>query len=239
MTDEAPPGAPPERAPDAPLAPGESDTAPRAPGATPVASAPGAPVSLAPSSSEASAGAAPGGDSFDPHAERRELRRARIRVFQILLALGVFSAITGATISVSVAFALRPAVLALPGFVHGATVIAIARLWAWAVAPLAAWGAGRVLNARPWVIAFSICAWGEMVYLMFDMAIMGFGPGVYRSLGYFIGRMVTLGLGMLFAWVLAKRGRASADQLKARQEAEAEATRRRYAKWLEEQTSRR
>lgn len=175
----------------------------------------------------------------DPAAERRERVRARIRAFQILLALGVVSAIAGAAISVSLAFALRPAVLALPGIVHDVTVTAIARLWAWAVAPLAAWGAGRVLNARPWVIAFSICAWGEVVYVMFDMAIMGFGPGVYRSLWYFSGRVVTLGLGMLFAWLLARRGRAAADQVKARHEAEAEATRRRYAKWLEEQTSRR
>jgi Kef-type K+ transport system membrane component KefB len=175
----------------------------------------------------------------DPADERRERLRARIRAFQILLALGVFSAITGAVISVSAAFALRPAVLALPGVPHDIAVIAIARIWAWAVAPLAAWGAGRVLNARPWVIAFSICAWGEVVYVMFDMAIMGFGPGVYRSLGYFSGRLVTLLLGMLLAWLLARYGRAVADRLKAKHQAEAEATRQRYAKWLEEQTSKR
>jgi len=173
----------------------------------------------------------------DPATERRERLRARIRVFQILLALGVMCAITGAAISVSVAFALQSAVRAIPGTLHDLTVTAIARLWVWAVAPLAAWGAGRVVSARPWVIAFSICAWGEALYVMFDLAVGGFGESVYRSPGYFTGRVVTLGLGMAFGFLLARHGRAAADRVKARHEAEAEATRRRYAKWLEEQTS--
>lgn len=170
-----------------------------------------------------------------PDSERRERLSFRIRAFQILLALGVLCAVVGAVISVSVAFALKPAVLDLPPVLHAVAVIAIARMWAWAVAPLAAWGAGRVLAIRPSVIAFSVCAWGEIVYVSFDLAVMGFGEGVYRSLGYFSGRVVTLALGMLFAWLLARHGRAVAERIKARHEAEAEATRQRYAKWLEEQ----
>ena len=208
MTGDAPPGPPPDRASEAPV-PASSDASSAL--ATP----------LAP----------------DPVAERRERLRARLRVFQILLALGVMCAIAGAAISVSVAFALRTEVQAIPGALHDVTVIAIARLWVWMVAPLAAWGAGRVLNARPWVIAFSICAWGETMYVMFDLAVGSFRGDVYRSIGYFTGRVATLGLGMAFGFLLARHGRAAADRVKARHEAEAEATRRRYAKWLEEQTS--
>jgi hypothetical protein len=171
----------------------------------------------------------------DPGSERRARLRVRIRAFQILLALGVLCAVAGAMVSVSVAFALRPVVRALPPGLHEVAVIAIARLWVWAVAPLAAWGAGRVLAVRPWATAFSICAWGEAVYVMFDLAIMGFDAGVYRSFGWFSGRVVTLALGMVLGWLLARRGRAAAERVKARHEAEAEATRARYAKWLEEQ----
>jgi hypothetical protein len=245
MTGEGPPGSPPEGAAEkspaatrdaASLTPESGASAPLAPASS---SAP--PLSADEREAPTSAASSVVPDNreapIEPASERRERLRARIRAFQILLALGVFSAITGAVISVSLAFALRSVVLALPGVIHDVAVITIARLWAWAVAPLAAWGAGRVLNARPWVIAFSISAWGEVLYVMFDLAIMGFAAGVYRSPGYFSGRAVTLGLGMLFGWLLAKHGRAAADRVKARHEAEAEATRQRYAKWLEEQTS--
>jgi len=175
----------------------------------------------------------------DPDSGRRERLRARIRAFQVLLALGVLSALAGAIITGSLFFALRPELESLPPVLRDVVLLALMRLWVWAVAPLAAWGAGRVLSLRPWATAFSICAWGETMYVAFDLAIHGFVDGVYRSLPFFSARVVTLALGMALGWRLAKRGRAAAERVKARHEAEAEATRARYARWLEEQTRQR
>jgi hypothetical protein len=174
----------------------------------------------------------------DPDSERHARRRARIIGFQVLLALGLLCGIVGAVLSVSVAYALRPVVRSLPPVLHLVAVLAISRLWAWALVPLAAWGAGRVLGFRPWATAFSIAAWGEALFVVLDVGTGGW-TNVYRSPTFFGARVLTLGVGMALGWWLAKRGRAAAERMKARHEAEAEATRARYAKWLEEQTQRR
>ena len=174
----------------------------------------------------------------DPGAELRARRRARLRGFQVLLALGVFSAVAGAVLSVSVAFPLRPALQALPPGVREVVVIALWRLWVLAVVPLAAWGAGRVLSLRPAGIAFAIAAWGEALFVCLDLGTVGWAAGVWRSGSWFAGRVLTFGLGTALGWWLARRGRAAAERVKARHEAEAEATRARYARWLEEQSRR-
>src|SRR4051794_17289489 len=108
--------APPDGAPETPRSPTSRDTPPDSPtwSRTTAPEAPRSPTSrdtgpIAPESDGAPTGAA-GDPSLDPRAERRERLRARIRAFQILLALGLMCAITGAAISVSVAFALQPAV---------------------------------------------------------------------------------------------------------------------------------
>ncbi len=174
----------------------------------------------------------------DADAERRARRRARIVGFQVLVGLGVGCAVAGAVLSVTVAFALRGAVQALPPGPHLVAVLAISRLWVWALVPLAAWGAGRVLRFRPWATAFSIAAWGELFFVAFDLGTGGW-RNVYRSVTFFAARLLTLGIGMALGWWLARRGHAAAERVRARHEAEAEATRARYAKWLEEQTQRR
>ncbi|HVE84557.1 MAG TPA: hypothetical protein VND93_16990 [Myxococcales bacterium] len=171
----------------------------------------------------------------EPEPTPAERRLARIRIFQILLALGVLSAIAGAVLSVSVAIAVRPAVLWLPPGAQKVAQILLMRLWVLAVAPLAAWGAGRVLNLRPWATAFAVAGWGEALFVVVDLAVSGFWAGVYRDGVWFTARVLTLGLGMVLGWRLARRGRAAAERVKARHQAEAEATRARYAKWLEEQ----
>lgn len=171
----------------------------------------------------------------DPDAERRELRRARLRGFQVLLALGVLSAVAGAVLS-SMAFPLLPALKALPPVLGQVVGIALWRLWVLAVVPLAAWGAGRLLPLKPGGIAFAIAAWGETLFVLIDVGTTG-GQGIYRSGGWFAGRAITFALGVALGWRLARRGRASAERIKARHAAEAEATRARYAKWLEEQKS--
>jgi hypothetical protein len=170
----------------------------------------------------------------DPAAARRERSRFVARAMRLTLALGVGSAVCGAVASGSVVTPLHDALQALPDGAREVAVIALWRLWVLVVVPLASYVAARLLRLRPWIAALAVAGSGELVFVLLDLATVGV-EGLYRSPVWLLGRVATFALGVGAGTWLASRGRAASLKRQSQLEAEAAATRARYAAWLEQQ----
>lgn len=145
-----------------------------------------------------------------PTSPHLDVLRARVRHGQLVIGLGLASAVGGAILVSSLIVRLQPWLAAIGAGVPGAILLALVqRLWVVALLPLLCYAAARVSELRPWPTAIASASTGEILYLGLDLATVGF-EGLTHMLPWLLVRLGTLVAGILLARWAVTRARAAA-----------------------------
>jgi hypothetical protein len=154
--------------------------------------------------------------------------RARVLRGQLVVGMGVGSAMLGAVLSVALLMRLQPWFEALgPGVLTRGLQSLLARLWVLGVLPIVCIAAARVIDLKPRRTAVITALSGEALFVALDLLQGGLG-GLFRSVTWVAVRVVTLAAGVVLAELAITRGRRAAQRAQEAATRQAEARRSQY-----------
>ena len=154
--------------------------------------------------------------------ERYQRFKARIQRLQFILALGFAVAALGAVLVAPLMVSLNERLARVPGGRIGAGAIlaslALGRLWVYAVLPVVAYGAARLVPLVPWPSAVGLVLVGEGFYLVLDAVTGGLEAVLHGGL-FLLARLGTDALGVVLAAQAMALARRQAESSKVQSEA--------------------
>ncbi|WP_181790704.1 hypothetical protein [Myxococcus llanfairpwllgwyngyllgogerychwyrndrobwllllantysiliogogogochensis] len=158
--------------------------------------------------------------------------RVRIRRFQFIVGLGFISLVLGSALSVSLTLRLNLRVQALP--FHSLKVLVavlLENVWLVGVLPVLCYGAGRVMELKPWQTAAGAAVSGAVFVLALGYVQGGVDSLWLGGLGSVLN-VAVFGAGIVVSARALKAGRAAAAQQSEKTQSKAEERKSEYDEFL-------
>lgn len=158
--------------------------------------------------------------------------RVRIRRFQFIVGLGFIALVLGSALSVSLTLRLSLRVQALP-FVPLKVLVAVLleNVWLLGVLPVLCYGAGRVMELKPWHTAAGAAVSGATFVLALGFVQGGADSLWLGGLGSVLNVMA-FGVGIFVSARALKAGRAAAAKQSEKTQSKAEERKGEYDEFL-------
>ncbi|MBZ4398706.1 hypothetical protein [Myxococcus sp. AS-1-15] len=169
---------------------------------------------------------------MSPKTSALEPLRVRIRRFQFIVGLGFIALVAGSTLSVSLTLRLSQRVQSLSfGPLKILVAVLLENLWVLAVLPALCYGAGRVMELRPWKTAAGAAVSGATFVLALGFVQGGADALWLGGLGSVLNVFAFVGGVVLSARAL-KLGRDAAAKQTEKTQAKSEARKSEYDEFL-------
>lgn len=159
--------------------------------------------------------------------------RARIRRFQLIVGLGLLSAIVGAMLSIPIMFRILPELDVGIGVFEAVRTL-ISQLWAYAVIPLLLYGTARIIELRPWSAAIGTVVTALVFQTSITLISKGFEGWFAEHPARHLTVLLTLAAGVVLGHRAVLMARAHSDQRAAEAKKAAEARKDEYAEFARE-----
>jgi len=158
--------------------------------------------------------------------------RVRVRRFQFILGLGFLALIGGSILSVALTLRLAQRIQALPStLLRELVAILLGNLWVLGVLPLLCYGAGRVMELRPWKTAAGAALSGTAFLLFMSFAQGGVGALWDGGVGS-VFNVAAFGVGVALSARAVKLGRAAAELQSQKSQRKSEERKSEYEEFL-------
>lgn len=159
---------------------------------------------------------------------------ARVRRFQLVLGIGLGSAVAGGIVSAALVDRLGPRIQALgPGVLALFAHVLVSRLWVLGMLPLVCYLSARIFDLKPWRTAAAAGLAGEAFFLALGLLTGGL-DGLLEQWPDLVLNVLTLALGIALGRRAILRGRAAAGRAEEAAKRRVEANKSQYAEYLRE-----
>ncbi|AGC46880.1 hypothetical protein MYSTI_05603 [Myxococcus stipitatus DSM 14675] len=169
---------------------------------------------------------------MSPKTSVLEPLRVRIRRFQFIVGLGFIALVAGSALSVSLTLRLSLRVQALPFMpLKILAAVLLENLWLLGVLPLLCYGAGRVMELKPWHTAGGAAVSGSVFVIALGFVQGGVDSLWMGGLGSVLN-VAAFGVGIVVSAKALMMGRAAAAQQSVQTQAKAEERKSEYDEFL-------
>lgn len=158
--------------------------------------------------------------------------RVRIRRFQFIVGLGFIALVAGSALSVSLTLRLSLRIQSLPFMpLKVLAAVLLENLWLLGVLPLLCYGAGRVMELKPWHTAGGAAVSGSVFVLALGFVQGGVDSLWLGGLGSVLN-LAAFGVGIVVSARALMMGRAAAAHQSVQTQAKAEERKSEYDEFL-------
>ncbi|QSQ14282.1 hypothetical protein [Myxococcus landrumensis] len=169
---------------------------------------------------------------MSPKTSVLEPLRVRIRRFQFIVGLGFIALVAGSALSVSLTLRLSLRVQALPFMpLKILAAVLLENVWLLGVLPLLCYGAGRVMELKPWHTAGGAAVSGSAFVIALGFVQGGVDSLWMGGLGSVLN-VVAFGAGIVVSAKALMMGRAAAARQSVQTQAKAEERKSEYDEFL-------